>query len=419
MHMMIRIPIALSLALVLASAARLPAQGRGSNDTVYIRGATPPAWGAAVTLTPLFSIGKVDGPPEYAFGSIGAIAIDRSNRFYLFDENDRQIRLYDASGKFVRPIGRRGEGPGEYRVVAGMDVVDDTVLAIYDPGSAAVHLLQPDGKYVRSIRDSRFTTWDDHWFATDAANHLYVRATIMKPGVGMEMMETPGMTLGQQFLVYGTNGGIADSLRVPPTPTERAHAFYIITADGGSPNFVNESYAAPCLGGLVYGANDAYRFGMVPLRGPVRIVERPWAPVPVSDAERANWQQYADFFGERDKQRASGRLDPYVIPRTKPAFRDLFCDRNGRVWVSLYAAAEHRDLPPRPAGDTRPQLVWLQRATYDVYDDAGTYLGRVTLPHRSQVLAAQGDRVWVLSKDADDVESITVYRMSGAARSRP
>ena len=69
------------------------------------------------------------------------------------------------------------------------------------------------------------------------------------------------------------------------------------------------------------------------------------------------------------------------------------------------------DIPPRPPGDTRPLLVWRQRATYDVFDKLGAYLGRVVLPKSARVIAAQGDRVWVVSKDSDDVESITVYRL--------
>jgi hypothetical protein len=81
--------------------------------------------------------------------------------------------------------------------------------------------------------------------------------------------------------------------------------------------------------------------------------------------------------------------------------------------VSLYARAQKLDLPPRPAGDKRPLLLWQQRATYDVFTTQGEYLARVELPARSRMLASRGNRLWVLSKGADDEDIIRLYTISG------
>ena len=54
-----------------------------------------------VRLTPIRTIGTLDGPPEYAFGQLGEIAADRRGRMYTYDQKDHQLRAYDAAGKFV------------------------------------------------------------------------------------------------------------------------------------------------------------------------------------------------------------------------------------------------------------------------------------------------------------------------------
>lgn len=41
------------------------------------------------------------------------IEIDRTGRIYAVDADQHQVRIFDASGTFVRAVGREGKGPGE------------------------------------------------------------------------------------------------------------------------------------------------------------------------------------------------------------------------------------------------------------------------------------------------------------------
>ena len=45
-------------------------------DTTVVRTMSGSVWGAEATLVPEVSIGKLDGPEEYLFGSIWSIAVD-------------------------------------------------------------------------------------------------------------------------------------------------------------------------------------------------------------------------------------------------------------------------------------------------------------------------------------------------------
>lgn len=67
---------------------------------------------------PGFEIGFVN-PPIRPFGLSGVV---------VRDGKDHQLYAMSATGSPVRPIGRVGEGPGEYRAIAGIWIRADTLL---------------------------------------------------------------------------------------------------------------------------------------------------------------------------------------------------------------------------------------------------------------------------------------------------
>ena len=74
-----------------------------------------------------------------------------------------------------------------------------------------------------------------------------------------------------------------------------------------------------------------------------------------------------------------------TIPTVKPALRGIRSDRDGRVWVKLYVAAEKRNVPPRPKGDT--------------------------LPAQHRLVGSRGDRISAVSEGPDGEERIVVFRI--------
>jgi hypothetical protein len=383
-----------------------------AQDTVRVRGSGVPAW-PKISLTQVMSIGEIDGPPEVAFGSIQAFTADWQNRFYTYDGKDKQIRAYDATGKFLRLIGRSGAGPGEYKWVFGMGILSDSILALFDISNARITFFHPSGKLLRTLPQPRATNGFDHGFAVDHSGLLTYRVPPKVGGASDVELPVEGPSKGMKVsdgyaLRINAEGSLVDSIPIPP-PGPQQRGFYLMGADGGNLNFMSSYHAAVSpAGAVVFGQSSSYRFVIRPAKGPVRVVEHPWTPVPVGSAERANWMEWVEYFRKRDNNRFN-----YTIPRTKPAYRDLFADQDGRIWVSVYTATEKRNIPPRPAGDLRPRLVWRQNATYDVFDPMGVYLARVALEPNSQLLWAQRDRIWVLAKGADDEERIISYRLTG------
>ena len=356
----------------------------------------------ALTLTPELRIGQADGPPEYAFGQLGYMAVTSKGSFFLFDYSDTQIRHYDAAGRFLGLVGRSGAGPGEYRPAVGMALQGDSLLLVHDPSNRRIAVFDTSGTFRRFISVQRGTFFGPKAFFVDQAGMVYVRGGSLKAPI-------EGLGISSQFFRVGMDGIVRDSI---PVPAERgpSRAFILLTADGGRESFPQKNVFALLPSGEMVTANTGtYRFAVTTARFGTQIVERAFTPIPITGEERDQWEAFARYFSTRDGQ----QLPVAEIPKAKPAFRDICTDPSGRIWVNLYAKAEKRNIPPRPAGDKRPLLTIREVNAYDLFDLRGRYLGQVTLPPQSQLMAVSGDRVWVKTEAEGGEHILTRYRIGG------
>lgn len=372
--------------------------GAPAQDTVRVRADGPPQWGSNVRLVPEVVIGTLDGPPEYAFGRIYYGGLEPTGGFYLFDQNDNQIRHYDARGRFTGPIGRKGSGPGEYGDLGGIDVTRDTLLVVQDMGNLRVTYFDAAGQVRRAFRVARGGFYGSR-FVMDSTELVYYQTSL--PG---GPAEGPGARY--QYLRYRPDGTVHDSIPVPPIDRAVGRTFWLSTSDGMRWNFVERDLVAPYgTGGVLSGQSHAYRVVVDNGRSRVLVIERGARRVPLGSAERNEWEAWAQYMASRPPGRR------YEIPREKPYIRALESDHLGRIWVDVFVEAEKRNEPPRPPGDARPLLTWKERTTYDVFSPSGAYLGRVRLPAQGVILDILGDRLLVRTRGSDDEERVGVYRI--------
>jgi len=84
----------------------------------------------ALTLTQKVRFGDTD---ELFLGGFLRSVTDKDGRVILADFQQTQLHLYNADGSYNRPIGREGEGPGEYRQIGTMRT-DDQFFHLMDRG---------------------------------------------------------------------------------------------------------------------------------------------------------------------------------------------------------------------------------------------------------------------------------------------
>lgn len=360
-----------------------------SADTVVVRADNPPEWGEAVRLVEGLRIGSLDGAEQEVFGRITGVAIGPERTVYVADEQVPVIRQFAADGSWIRNFGRQGEGPGEYNSILGIRSLDGRTLRILDQRNRRVTTYQ-DLEYHASFGSgSGYYGYDA--FAVDTAGITYVKAVLRDPATP----RVSGAEWDFGWVRIDAEGEVLDTLDVPARDEDGGG--FTITGHGGpyQPFTVMTLSTVSPHGYLLTVRNDRYAMHRPLQDGRILRIERDAEPVPVKREEKAQWEDWLDHFaGAAEEMPGHHKLGP--IPDTKPLIRNLMVDDDGRIWVAVYAEARFKpysDAERAERGD-RPSLEWNQPLAWEVFDAGGRFLGRLTLPDRTSLLAARGTTVW-------------------------
>jgi hypothetical protein len=105
----------------------------------------------AGTAAEVFSIGKAEGAAHEMFGEIGSVAFDAAENLYVLDRQAKRVMVYDRAGRFLRQIGKEGEGPGELIAPRQMTLGGDGTVIVFDLARPGYSLFRPDGTFLRNV----------------------------------------------------------------------------------------------------------------------------------------------------------------------------------------------------------------------------------------------------------------------------
>lgn len=360
------------------------------------------AWGDSVALDFVVRVGELDGPAERTFGRVGPVAIGPEEQILVADLMVPTIRVFDAAGQYLRSLGRGGQGPGEFSSVFGLHASHDGLVSVWDPQAVRVTVfgLGREGVLATIPIDSRLNI-SDALRVTRAGEYLVKAAAPagsgLRPGQPMGMVQ---VMEGVVWLRYSAEGSLLDTLHAPPTRRE-GPAMNLLTPAGPIKAFPIETVSTVGPDGdLVWGRTDRYAFFRESGDGGVQEVSREFVPLDVDRREKEEWRALLGMRGRQAEE----------VPDLKPAFRDLWVDEEGRVWVWRYVESVH--VPDERAARTgRPPLNWREPPTWDVFDVQGTFLGTVHLPMRARPVAARGRDLWLLEAGDFDEASVARYRI--------
>ena len=106
--------------------------------------AEAPAEAAIDVIEPRLSIGVELGDSAYMFSSIETAIYDANGNIAVLDMGTANVRIYSPQGQFLRSIGRRGNGPGEFQRPLGMVLLGSGSLAVMDPWGEGFTEIGPD-----------------------------------------------------------------------------------------------------------------------------------------------------------------------------------------------------------------------------------------------------------------------------------
>jgi len=99
----------------------------------------------------IYQVGAEDGEEWELLSGVRQVAFDARDNLYVLDANNHRVLVFDANGRFVRKISKKGEGPGELMAPMGMTVTTDGLLVVADLGRRAYSLFKLDGAFVKNV----------------------------------------------------------------------------------------------------------------------------------------------------------------------------------------------------------------------------------------------------------------------------
>ncbi|MDX1389617.1 MAG: 6-bladed beta-propeller, partial [Acidobacteriota bacterium] len=106
---------------------------------------------ATIAMEEMWRVGGLSEEPDELFGVILDVGVDSEGSVYLLDMQLAEVKVFDREGRFVRRIGRSGEGPGEFTRPYSLCFLDDGRLCVMQPAPARLSLFTPDGGYAGKL----------------------------------------------------------------------------------------------------------------------------------------------------------------------------------------------------------------------------------------------------------------------------
>jgi len=345
------------------------------------------------------AIGVENGNPEYTFGDLVDVAVDRDGRLLALDRQAQELRIFDRNGHFVTTVGGPGEGPGELTdgiVSVAVSPSDSMYVADYSRGH--INVYDAGGRPARAI-------------AVPAQTIIEVTAgdegTVLGRALHYRLDDSGVFRVFDALMRIGPADGALDTLFVfdyepPDMGTASELRFHVIT---------NVAFWDRLTDGTVaWSALDRDRvFIQAPSGGIERIVSySAWQRRPVTERERAAVVAYYDRNREA-RGLAPGPLPPNaVIPTDLPAITAIRATPGGGFWVQRMG--EMKDAEPMQVSTNTG---WLGGPVWDTFDSRGRFLGTVRVPDRVRVTRVTADGAIGIQRDTLDVERVVRLRVAG------
>jgi len=347
------------------------------------------AW--TVDTTPKLSIGVVEGDSAYMLNRVAGATRLPDGRVVIGDGGSSQLRFFDSTGAFIEAVGRKGQGPGEFQYLRGLERCGADSVFAFDL-NWQMKVFTSAGKLGREleVREPGSTT-PPYRLACSPAGVLVI-------SLWGERTRAP--TIGfyrsmSKVLVLDAEGRETANLG------EHLASERIVTQTGSGPHPFGRQTSSAAGENMVYlGDGERFEIRRYSRDGKLERIQR--APPEDLTIGPSVLEPYraAELAAATERNRATieRRLAEMPMPEGLPAFTRLRVDVDGNLWAQRV----------RPSGGVRER--------WGVFSEDGSFLGHVELPNRFALLEIGDDYVLGVTKDDEAVEVVRVHPLVRSGR---
>lgn len=352
-----------------------------------------------ISFIKLHEISEEKLPKDVFFQIPISIALHRNQDVFVCDSYGNDIKKFDSTGKFIKLIGKKGQGPGDLYLPTIITVSDDRLI-VWEELNRRISIFTLDGGFIRSVKFSgdeglpkKIKTLPNNDLVIELEKRDYdnepfpqnIRINLYSKKLDFIKTICSKSVLRSKQII---KPGRADIYQ-PFNPD----IFWDVSPEGKiiigySKNYIIDVYDP--IKGKLYSFNGKYN------------------PIKITEADKINYFAKMNIAYLKDKTSVSMKegapnfiIDETDFPKQKPAFDNILCDSSGNIWVHKYHSNREQE-----------------DSFFDVFSSSGNYINTVEIkdnvkyPFRRTKIV--DDVFWIIIPDDEGNRIITKFKIKSS-----
>ena len=333
-------------------------------------------------------------PEDLFFERPTSVVCDQDENIYVLDSDANNIKKFDSNGRFIKTIGREGQGPGEFNRPYYLTYSKDR-LVVWDLMNRRLCAFTPEGKFIKS------------------SNIPYDEGSVRKlrslPTGEIVVEKEKSFRREPDKPQICTIELYSRDLEYVRTIYERSlwRKKYVRTKEFGIstlyfPYSPSVHWDVSPEGKIIIGFSEKYELEVYDRDGKKRgIFQHSYEPVKVTEKDKRAYFNSLEFY------RAGAKLDEipdYItketqFPTNMPAFDNVLIDSEGNILVVLYSDNEDEN-----------------EKTIDVFDQNGKFISSVQIDGDTPYIFSRQTKLhersfWSIKTGEDELYRVIKYRI--------
>jgi len=293
---------------------------------------------------------------NYLFYRLRDIQVDTDGNIYVLDSGNHRLQVFNKNGNYLRTIGKKGQGPGEFDTPSFMSLNEETGNILLTDRSMTVQIFDKEGQHI------------------DKSIHLAVLLRdfyVDSDGCIWGKFILPGMDENHSIKKVTSSGEVEKTIAGIPYYTNRiklSHSKAGYTANIGG-YFFTHGYEYDLFISkidhhtFIYGNSKEYELITVDESGKTLFrIRKDEAPEKITKNEEERVKNRI-----RSELAKRGYFEPDIsieFPEQKPHFFSILTDSRGRIYVLKNPISRDSD----------------ENHMYDMFSKEGYFLYRIIIP---------------------------------------
>ena len=308
--------------------------------------------GKTVTFVEELSIGGENQEGDIILFEPALFTVDDNENIYISEFEDCVIKVFNSDGKYIKTIGAKGSGPGEFQMITSLAFTNNGKLVVTDGRIGRTSFFDASGQFLRSfkwkrryfnfrmMKNSSFLIQERAYEGIRQNGYSYVKEIDFE---GKEIRSYGEFTSGGSLITRLGSGGTSYA----SLPVSMGSVF---AGDKDKEWFYH------CL-------PSKYIINVYDTSGQLfRIIDRPYEPVPFTNKDAA---KYRERFKNHRFEEVKKAVRNMKMPKVKPIVSRMHVDDESNLWIRTNEIKEEEDKT---------------LTAYDIFNSDGFYYARIWTP---------------------------------------